>query len=620
MALDVVVRMSAQEAGAYRAWMEQQKAIQGAKDKLDAAQQSANQLGGSLGDAGGKLGALGGAAGQAGGKFKGLGDSTKGAKGELVSYFEANVGKWASVAGGINIAKEALHTLAEAYRQVAREEAEVTFRLDEAFATVATQGALSPQQKEQYKQRSLDIAENLAMQPETVFEGTRQLISSSFTPEETFRQGGAGEQFMMGVQAMAGGGKNFDIAEGGKGIAQYMKGFYGEQNLTGENMAREIREIVSLYMSKDIQPADLKFLARTARQAHDAGIDSTTLKATFTELLNYYPAEIANTSMRKIINTIRAPNEAQQEGLAMFGLSKENVDLVGEDLTTVFARFNRATGKLKQEHGDEEGVRMAQEAFSKIFGQEAMNQAATLSDEYQKIPEYAALSRDWSAFDKGLQNYVGPGNKAAAKRRLETQAERQRWGGPGATNELITKAIETQNPARPVESGLRATAFSWLAPFIGTEPALVLSQMGGSPQQFAMNPLLALSRVQAASQGPNTGPARAGQVVSQFDKKKVRGPGTGGRKKAPSAARREAGPSQGGTSRRARPLARRGGRRGPRAGGFRRRGADVETSFVEPRGSGIRTQPVRDRRRRGSIGDGAGSDQADHARDGEQVS
>jgi len=439
MALDVVVRMSAQEAGAYRAWKEQQEGVEGVATKL-----------------------------------RGLKGRTDDAKTSAAEYFAANAGKWVAMATGVGSVVAGLQKVLALNRELRGEQSQATFSTDALMRRFALQAQLGEEQIPEARGKLFAIANRTSLPFETVSEAGKQLISSGFTYEDAVH-GGALEEFAKGVKASAAEGKDFDARQVSESVVQFLHAQSSpkDRELTAANLKRAMREVQSLFLTTNVQFSELTNLAQAAPSMSLAGIDPTTQLALFSKARDVIDPQMAGTMLRNVISRMvtiggaELTPEAQKElgfdedekvesldvqktrkkGLQILGVKPEQVDLVGESVDEAFGVMAGGFKRLL----DAGKTADAAAAAKAIFGERGSVGAIPLILGYREIEERRKMARDESRFTKALA--VGTSGESATLIRLENEKREKRLTGSAARDELIAAAIEAGGEAGIVEKG-----------------------------------------------------------------------------------------------------------------------------------------------------------------------
>lgn len=493
MALDVIVRMTAQEAGAYRAWAEQQAAVgklsRGMKDlegaansatgkmgALDASVKASGnvllKLGAVAGKSGGLVGKLAAAstaagvklrelttrAGAAGGKLGELGGKARGAKGEFGQFFESSIGRWTSVAGGIGLATAAMHKLIAANRQVREEEASATFTLDEKFASFRVITEMGEKDFPEAQRQLFGIADKTAVPVGTAIDAARELASAG-NWEGGVLKSGIAQEFLSTMRASGENGQNIDVGELAEKTTQAIlaqdtgkEGSEAAGKLNLQNLSQLVRATQALSLSHKIKFKDLGDLAAAAPAMANAGIDMLTQVALMARMRDVQDAADAGTSLRNIFQRLQSTDvsDVKVAALAKMGLKPGDVDLVGESLETVLLRLRAGYNRLPEEQ--RAGV------FKQLFEERGSQGFFALMSNPELIAQYRAESQEQGKFDEAFKTATE--HRGADKTRLENKRLEQRYGGVGATDELTQLRIETQSPDHPVLSKLAANAYA----------------------------------------------------------------------------------------------------------------------------------------------------------------
>ncbi|HEX5498543.1 MAG TPA: phage tail tape measure protein [Thermomicrobiales bacterium] len=494
--------MTAQEAGAYRAWLEQQRAVEDTAGKLGALETASGKAARKGADLERQLqqiavhaGRVGEQSAGAGQKMGGLGSATQSVGRQMSSFLNSSIARWATLGGGIGVAASGIRKIVAAMKEVRSEEAETTLSLDEHFRRFATQAQLSEKDLPEIRRVAFGVARETALPVETVLAAGKQLVSSGFSPEEVLR-GGALREMAHAIQATTAMGKDFNPTEAAESMTQLILAQVKpeDRQLNVANLRKVMRTTQGMYLRRNIQFADLTYLARAAPALSGAGIDPETQLAAFTTLRNTFQPEQSGTMLRNLVVrlTTAKDHDKKVEALGELGLLPEDVDLVGESLETALARMKRgAKGKTDAEINS---------IFATLFEAEGMTGARALIENVENISKYRAEGADWSRY--GAAYKMMTSGEHAADVRLQIDKQQERYGGAGAEDELIAEALEARIPGW--QGKVTRSYFESLAPVVGTKGALAAAVPGPEAAYY-------YRLVEEAQVGGDTGGPRSGR-------------------------------------------------------------------------------------------------------------
>ncbi|HWB13349.1 MAG TPA: phage tail tape measure protein [Pirellulales bacterium] len=362
------------------------------------------------------------------------------------------IANWVSVGGAIRAAVGLVNDYFDAIEEVKQSQAEVTFELDARFREFAAQAGVGDQERELAQKRLTAIAVRQAVPIGRVKEAAEQLVSSGYTFEQVTQEGGVTESMIAAMQAAAEKGQRvtprelvasatrFLLAQGGaeRGEQAQLPEEVRAELLSTDKFSALMQDVHALYTKANLQIEHLTAFAEAAPAMARAGIDPRTQLALAAQSVEVLDADTAATSLRNVISRMRTAGESKEktEALASIGLKPEDIDMEGETVDEAFARFRDALAAASPVQQDI--------VLKKVFEEKGAQGASVWIQQADQLDMFRRMAADHSGFEKAhSQVTAGP---AAAKERLETDVQAQRFGGEGAEDELTALAIQAERP------------------------------------------------------------------------------------------------------------------------------------------------------------------------------
>lgn len=327
----------------------------------------------------------------------------------LASQAKAALGAAAAYAA----IRTAISAATEAQRRLNDSINETIPRLDEMQLKLQIQAGLTPQQVEG---KIPQIKKALLKTPSTdlagAFQIQTQLVSSGFKPQDV--DSGAALQTVLDLKAATNlfGQEVGNIKESVGAVAQFLKA-------TGsETSAANIRKIggnlTQLFEGSDIQFADLSPLAGEASTLTSKGLSTDMQLAAFSALRDVKNAPEAATGFRQVVSRLSSAGESSSKvkALESIGLKPEDIDLLGEDLTTALKRLKDAVGSVDEKTG--------RSAVFALFGEKGESAGNALLGKLDVIEQRLSILQG-GAFERNVRIFQN--DKFANRQKINIRKE-----------------------------------------------------------------------------------------------------------------------------------------------------------------------------------------------------
>jgi len=293
-----------------------------------------------------------------------MGDKGKQSARGLAGELEGLVGKWASIGAAIAGAQALLASFFNDMKRMREETEKTTFDIEESTKRFLVQAGMRADQSSAVQQALFGIATSRKVSLDSAFTAGTQLVSSGFSSDQLL-QGGALSEFLQLLAATNATGKEVNSAELAKSMVQFMTAQGAP--LTAAGVRENAVAIQSLFKGTNLQTAQLsRFAPDAATISNFTGLGGPEMLALFSQFLDVTDEAKGSTAFRAgalRLGTAGA-NKETQRGLAMLGLTAEDVDFQGENFFEVQERLITAMEKV------EGNVR--NNASKLIFGAEGM--------------------------------------------------------------------------------------------------------------------------------------------------------------------------------------------------------------------------------------------------------
>jgi hypothetical protein len=409
----------------------------------------------------------------------------KGIRGELAESLDGVAGKWLGVEGAIEIASKALEKFRDISAEVLEEQAHATFALEGKFRALALQVQFTPEEETAAHQKIFEISQRLAIgDPAKTAAVAKKLAEQGVEKEHLFE---ATEAVVAGMRAS---GAEIDPATA-EAMTRMLYAQTGKQgrDLSAQERAQAVSPeklkelavgIQSLAVQTNLQAGDLGAFVDTGAAAALAqvGVDVGSQASLIGMMKDVLSPQQLGVMLKKVSTRSLSAAEKKErvEALAKFGLSPEDIDMQGESFGEAMGRLHDATAG----HSAPEVAGL----LDVLFGEKAAVNAQLLLERIGGLPQYQAMYADQSGYQANLARMTT--GYAAAKEKGAAEEATQRYGGPGAKDELISEKLEHLDPDTPRIAKMRAFLYrqarAWTGGLLSQEEAMKFATafLGGS--------------------------------------------------------------------------------------------------------------------------------------------
>ena len=399
---NVVIRMSAEDAGAFEAWRKAAKGPEEMGAAIDKTAQKSRNLATEAGE-----------------------------------FLSGMIGKWTSVAGAVGLVTAAIQRQYEAEKALRELRTKTTDTVDVLMNRFQVQSQIkSGPEADRYRSQILATAANRRIDPQVAFTVAEQMVSSGVNAKDTVYGGGLDEMLQLLGATNAGGGDFGDPRDATKSFIRW---------LTANNLAPNQKNIRSqavafqrLFAGTNVQLSELTQIAPAASViksfAHTSPEQSLSIASRFLDLTD---VENSMTAFRTAVTRLGtgASNSEIMRGMKMLNVKPGEVDFQGESFDQVIERLQGAFGKV-------DGA-TANSAARLIFGRAGlpfyttMMQPDTLGDVRRRM----ALTGDEAGYRETVGIYES--GRASAARQATSLAAATQHKEKAGEPETVQKRLQT---------------------------------------------------------------------------------------------------------------------------------------------------------------------------------
>lgn len=303
-----------------------------------------------------------------------------------------------------------------ANEEILQQAHETSLAYDDLFRKFNIQSGLRGMEGKAAKEEILNVAERRAVTEETAAKGMTQLISSGLPVDEVVK-GGAGDEFLQGLNAMNQRGAGVDATGLAAAAASFMNAMGVQKNAAG--MRETMSSLYATFLGTNIQLPDMQQYAAKA-----GGMKG---KLTFKELmaagsihrdLGIQSAESAS-GLEGLVSqagTAGASND-KVEALKSIGLKPTDIDFIGENLDTVLGRLQSGLNTIPEEQRES--------VMKKVFEQSGVKFLKPLLESRGTIQERISAMDNADYAGAVAESERGP-NAAAVRQDVAQRRRREK--------------------------------------------------------------------------------------------------------------------------------------------------------------------------------------------------
>ena len=390
------------------------------------------------------------------------------------------IGRTMGIATGAAFALyAALNKVADAQREIVSQGADQAVNLDTLARKMQIQAGLTDEQRQKESMAIIEQSSKAGVTAPVGFRAATQLAGSGFSNAV---QTGSLQTILNTIQASSFQGSPEELVSA---FAEALNA-YGLDK-TNQNLQDVAVAAQSLFKQTDFQLTELQDFAKNASVFQGANIKIDEALAGFTALREVLPAAESGTGLRNFITKLQAGDltKENKQNLARIGVRADQVDFVGESLTTVLRRINESTSQLP------EADRNA--ALGKMFGTENVASARLLLKSVDRIEQLQKSQQAGDQFAKDLSTAAE--GMQAQRNRLENQRLVEMMPNAAKLNELDLKNRQLDNLIKQKQEELvvRGGVGAAVAPLLAAAPAVNVAanardqERGGRMAVFGLN-------------------------------------------------------------------------------------------------------------------------------------
>lgn len=312
-----------------------------------------------------------------------------------------------------------------------RQEAEQTFFiLEKSGKRLQIQAGLTNLQTEKAQQTISAIAGKSGVSIQFVERIATEAVSQGFVRP---LKSGVVESLLAFFQA-TNQGEDADVELLVSSIAKQLTA--SGKKLTGKAALPTLKRVAGLFFDTPLQTPQLAEISKAAGVTKTVGVSEQDFLSAAVILLRKLPAAEASTGLKNTVLRLAAPEKTGIEAFEELGLTKEQVDLVGETLPQVLKLLKERSDKVKPER------RLP--LLKKIFGQKVITPAGFLISGageglFEKFGKLQQNDAKFEAATKVAREGAGP---AVAKLKAETSESQRKRIAAGAVTEKEAVAVQ----------------------------------------------------------------------------------------------------------------------------------------------------------------------------------